>query len=352
MVHCAVVDFPTPRFPSAKAAASTSYSSSRPPATAPKQPAAKPAAAKASAASRASAAKAYVSKPASKVQVVDTVSDDDSDEDDMPSLVTSDESDQEQSQERPAKRTPPASRDPSEGKVSPAGAAKGKQVPLDVSAKGKAVPSASVVKGKPVPSAVSKGKPAPSAVPTEGKQSSVIAHGEPMFKPVSRGYLAEQSAIWAAYQGQPNSAERKTNGSALPKGASSSSEQKQTASGTDFSFDRAISGGSKGTFKQTPPTAASAQMLGKHADSFVHYKYDSSGVTSEDEVLPDQSVQCRVSVRVCSQCVCCSGRNLWSRIFCTEDDQSAYTIEREIHGSWSIVLHEAVVQAHICVCAC
>ncbi|KAL0045650.1 hypothetical protein WJX82_000668 [Trebouxia sp. C0006] len=123
-----LVDFPTPRFPSAKAAASTSYSSSRPPATAPKQPAAKPAAAKASAASRASAAKAYVSKPASKVQVVDTVSDDDSDEDDMPSLVTSDESDQEQSQERPAKRTPPASRDPSEGKVSPAGAAKGKQM--------------------------------------------------------------------------------------------------------------------------------------------------------------------------------------------------------------------------------
>ncbi len=108
-----------------------------------------------------------------------------------------------------------------------------------------------------------------------------------MFKPVSRGYLAEQSARWAASQGQPSSAERKTSRSPLPKGASSSSEQKQTASGTDFSFDRAISGGSKGTFKQTQPTAASAQLLGKHADSFVHYEYDSSGVTSEEEVLPD-----------------------------------------------------------------
>jgi len=288
VVHCAVVDFPTPRYPSAKAAASsTSYSSSRPPAAAPKQPAAKPATAKAPAASKASAAKASVSKPAPKVQVVDTVSDDDSDEDDMPSLVTSDESDQEQSQERPAKRMPPASRDPSEGKVSPAGAAKGKQVPLDASAKGKAAPSASSEKGKPVPSAVVKGKPALSAVSTEGKQPSVSTHEEPMFKPVSRGYLAEQSARWAASQGQPSSAERKTSRSPLPKGASSSSEQKQTASGTDFSFDRAISGGSKGTFKQTQPTAASAQLLGKHADSFVHYEYDSSGVTSEEEVLPD-----------------------------------------------------------------
>ena len=290
MVHCAVVDFPNPRFPSAKPAASTS--SSRPPAAAPKQPVAKmPAvkstAAKAPAASKASAAKSSVAKPVPKVQVVDTVSDDDSEEDDMPSLVTSDESDQEQSQERPAKRTPPASRDPSEGRVSPAVAAKGKQVPLDASAKGKAVPSASWVKDKPVPSAVPKGKPAPSAVPTESKQSSVIAHGEPIFKPVSRGYLAEQSARWASSQGQPTSAERKTSGSALPKGASSSSEQKQTASGTDFSFDRAISGGSKGTLKPTQPTAAASQLLGRVADSFVHYEYDSSGVTSEEEVLPD-----------------------------------------------------------------
>lgn len=288
VVHCAVVDFPTPRFPSANAAASTSYSSCRPPAAAPKQPAAKPAAAKAPAASKASAAKASVSKPAAKVQVVDTVSDDDSDEDDMPSLVTSDESDQEQSQERPAKRTPPVSR---EGRDSPAVAAKGKQVPLNASAKGKAVPSASSVKGKTAPSAVSKGKPAPSAVPTEGKQSPVSTHEGPIFKPVSRGYLAEQSARWAASQGQATSAERKTNGSALPKGASSSSEQKHTASGgTDFSFDRAISGGSKGTFKQTQPTAASAQLLGKHADSFVHYEYDSSGVSSEDEVLPSSDL--------------------------------------------------------------
>lgn len=287
VVHCAVVDFPTPRFPPAKAAASAAYSSFRPPAAASKLPAAKPTAAKGSAASKASAAKASVSKPAPKVQLVDTVSDDDSDEDDMPSLVTSDESDQEQSQERPAKRTPPASRYPSEGKVSPTAAAKGKQVPLNASANGKAAPSASAVNGKPVPSAVAKGKPAPSAVPTEGKQSSVSTHGEPMFKPVSRGYLAEQSARWAASQGQPTSAERKAYGSALPKGASSSNEQKQTASGTDFSFDRAISGGSKGTFKQTQPTAASAQLLGKHADSFVHFKYDSSGVTPEDEVPPD-----------------------------------------------------------------
>ncbi|KAL0021187.1 hypothetical protein WJX77_011045 [Trebouxia sp. C0004] len=279
-------DFPTPKVPSAKSAASTS--SSRPAAAAPKQPAAKPAAklaaAKAPAASKASAAKPSVGKPVPKVQVVDVVSDDDSEEDDMPSLVTTDESDQEQSQERPAKRMPPASRDPSEGRVSPAVAAKGKHVPLDASAKGKAVPSASSVKDKPVPSAVSKGKPVPSAVSTESKQSSIIAHGEPIFKPVSRGYLAEQSARWASSQGQPTSAERKSSEKPLPKGASSSSEQKQTA--TDFSFDRAIFGGSKGNLKQAQPTAAASQMLGRHAASFAHYEYDSSGVTSEEELPP------------------------------------------------------------------
>jgi len=295
VVHCAVVDFPNPRFPSAKPAASTS--SSRPPAAAPKQPVAKmPAvkstAAKAPAASKASAAKSSVAKPVPKVQVVDTVSDDNSEEDDMPSLVTSDESDQEQSHERHGKRTPPASRDPSEGRASLTAAAKGKQVPLDASAKGKAVPSASSVKDKPMPSAgtgllISKGKPAPSAVPTESKQSSVIAYGEPIFKPVSRGYLAQQSAKWALSKGQPTSAGRKTSGNALPKAASSSSEQKQTASGTDFSFDRAISGGSKDTLKQAQPNAAASQMLGRHADSFAHYEYDSSGVTSEEEVSLD-----------------------------------------------------------------
>ena len=320
MVRCAVVDFPTPKFPSAKAAASTSYSSSRPPAAAPKQPAAKPAAAKAPAAPKASASKSSAAKPAPKVQIVDTVSDDDSEEDDMPSLVTSDESDQQQSQDRPAKRAPPAARDPSESRVGPTAAAKGKQVPLDASAKGRAVSSASSVKDKSVPSAVLKGKPAPSAVPTESKQSSVVAHEEPIFKPVSRGYLAEQSAKWASSQGQPTSVERKTCGSPLPKGASSSSEQKQTASGTDFSFDKAISGGSKGTLKPVQPTAAATQMLGRHAGSFAHYEYDSSGVTSEEEVLPEPDLSVCTAYSVCTylqsvclllwfctQCVCCSG---------------------------------------------
>ncbi|KAL0043335.1 hypothetical protein WJX79_001721 [Trebouxia sp. C0005] len=64
-----LVASPTPRFPSAKAAASTS--SSGPPAAAPKQPAAKPTAAKAPAASKASVAKASAAKAAPKVQIVD-----------------------------------------------------------------------------------------------------------------------------------------------------------------------------------------------------------------------------------------------------------------------------------------
>ena len=252
MLLChAVVDFPPPRFPSAKPFESST--NARP--AAPKQPAAKPPVAKPPAAKP--PAKPPVGKRVAKPlqpQPVVTISDDDSEG--MPSLVTSDESDNDDSCDRHSRRSPPPqpSKAP-EARVTSKQAAKGKQVPSEIVSKGKQVPS----------EVVSKGKPAPSAAAAVGKQGSAAAPGTPIFKSVSRGYLAQQSSKLALHADATAAA---ASGSTGPSG--SGSDRKEASSG--FSFDRAVSGGSKGTVRKVQPSAQAQALLGKHADFFSHYE--------------------------------------------------------------------------------
>ena len=277
----------------------------RPPAVAPKLPVFKPALPKAAAAAKPPVAKAVAK--AAQVQVVDTVSDDDSEEmlddseDDMPGLVTSDESEQEQEHERPAKRTLSASKTATDSKpVSPVTKAKGKQVPSNASAVGVSAPPTSAAVGKSKPTATgTAGKSVPAVSAAAGKQSPPVADAQSIFKPVSRGYLAEQSAKWAAAKAQSTASDP-------PKGAGTS-KQKEAASGTGFSFDRAVSGSSRGplpgTVRQVQPSAAAEQLLGRHAGSFVHYDYNPSGFA------PEQSLHNEVRPALwflCGPCSACS----------------------------------------------
>ena len=225
VLFSAVVHSLPPRFPPPNPAGKGRpgpASPSLPPSTKPpvaKAPVAKPPVAKASTAKPAAA-------KATQPHSVDTISDDDND---MPSLVTTDES--EHDDDRPVMRSaPPAvSSHARESKPSLERSQKGKQAPSAAAAESTSEPSAAAAKGKQVPV---------TAV-AEGKQMPTIASHEPIFKSVSRGYLAQQSNSMAANTNISND----------------NTVRKEAIPGTGFSFDRASAGGGRAAAKEPQPAA-------------------------------------------------------------------------------------------------
>ena len=106
-----------------------------------------------------------------------------------------------------------------------------------------------------VPSgAPSEGKQVPSAEGSEGKHSPAAASAEPLFRPVSRGFLAQQSSILAAKDAQASSNGNATAaGTSKPSAASSNSKDRQKEQGAGSGFNRGFLGGSKPA--AAPPAA-------------------------------------------------------------------------------------------------
>lgn len=263
-------------------------SAAKPAATKPvahKQSPAKPAGKAASTASKPSLARAPAKSPAvakvSQPQHVTTVSDDeddDGDDEDMPGLVSdnnvSDEEDDYTSDESEA---PPSliSEDDSEddtqqesfaaSKHRPA-AAFGKPMESTARDSGSARVPTKGNKQAPADSKV-EGKQAPPAASTEGKAATSAAAAEPMFRPVSRGFLAQQTGSVEAKPGQADSTSDAVE-DAIRLGL------KEAASGTPFSFDKAVGGGSKAS------SAASSSKAGTGS------KADDSVPASQQPVYP------------------------------------------------------------------
>ena len=271
-----------------KAADSGSRAASKQPVAKPlaKPPVAKPAKPLLSllspAAGKGASGKAAGKKPVAKAppqpQAVDTVSNDDSEEE-LPTLISSDESD--------ASDLPPVST----RRDAPAAAA-ATQAGAGGAGKARPGPSAQPAEGKPAPSGVpAMGKQAPGTASASGKPSAPVAKAEPIFKSVSRGYLAQQSALQAASSSS----------------GSSISESKEVPSGTGFNFDRAVGGASKApakepayTMKQTAMPANAASRLGKWADSFQHVELGGAPVGAAPEEVPSM-LPC--SVLICTCCI-------------------------------------------------
>ena len=227
--------------PSAKPAA-------KPAATSPAKAAGKAASTASKPSLTRSSAKSPAAAKGSRPQHVTTVSDDDDDDDEMPVLVSSDGSsdDEDDNNEDPDdddEGVPCLLTSDEEDDEEDQHSMNAFSSTFDFLAAKRAhelniaghppnginqVPSDSKAKGKQMPSAAS----------TESKAAPSAAVADSMFKSVSRGFLAQQANNLAAKDAQAGSTSSATE-NAIKQGL------KEASPGTPFSFNRAVSGGSK-----------------------------------------------------------------------------------------------------------
>ena len=253
--------------PAATAQPSAARPAAKPAAKPAAQSAAKPPGKTASAASKPSLARSTAKAPAaariSQPQHVTTVSDDEDEDDDdeeMPDLVSSDNSDDDKDSD--ATDAPPELLTSDEEDDCEHWKQRKKDLmasyriaaelgsPLEPTA-----PESSnhrlLPRGKQQAPSDSKAKrkQAPSAADTEGKAAPSAASAEPMFRPVSRGFLAQHTSSLAARAAQAGSTSNALEDTI-------NNDQKEASPGTPFLFNRAVARGSK------EPAAAPSSKAG------------------------------------------------------------------------------------------
>ena len=189
-----------------------------------------------------STAKLPAAARASQPQHVTTVSDDDEDDDDeeMPDLVSSDDSGEDDDNDSNATDAPPGLLTSDEEDDFGDGDTKQHEkaspaffdhvaTELD-SSKDSTAPQSS---GHRLPA-----KGIQQAGSTKGKAALSVEPAEPMFRPVSRGFLAQQTSSQVAKFAQAGSASHAAEDTNI-------NGLKEASSGTPFLFGRAVAGGSK-----------------------------------------------------------------------------------------------------------